>query len=53
LLQNPAKAKAMGEAGQKRLETVFRMNNFIQETTKLYEELIRSCSRLAQIRGKG
>jgi glycosyltransferase involved in cell wall biosynthesis len=53
LLQNPTKAKAMGEAGQKRLETVFRMDNFIQETTKLYEELIQSCHRLAQIHDKG
>jgi glycosyltransferase involved in cell wall biosynthesis len=53
LLQNPAKAKSMGKAGQKRLEMAFSTNKFIKETTKIYEEFIQSYSNLSQICDKG
>jgi len=48
LLQNPAKTKAMGEAGQKRVRTVFLKDKFLRETAELYDELIQSYPSLTE-----
>jgi len=40
LLENPAKAKAMGEAGRKRVEDVFSWTSIAEQTIKLYESLL-------------
>ena len=40
LLQNPAKAKAMGEAGRKRVEDVFSWTSIAEQTIHLYESLL-------------
>jgi starch synthase len=44
LLQDPAKAKAMGEAGRKRVEDHFSWTSIAAQTIKLYESLINDCN---------
>ena len=41
LLQDPARAKAMGEAGRKRVEAHFAWEAIAAQTVKLYETLLR------------
>src|SRR3984957_6060279 len=45
LLQNPALAKAMGEAGRKRVEDHFSWTAIAAQTIKMYEELIAAKGR--------
>jgi starch synthase len=40
LLEDPARAKAMGEAGRKRVEDHFSWTSIAAQTIKMYEELI-------------
>jgi starch synthase len=44
LLADPAKAKAMGEAGRKRVEAMFSWTAIAKQTIELYESLIASRS---------
>lgn len=41
LLDHPTKAKAMGEAGRNRLETVFDPQHMIDQTAAIYQDLIK------------
>jgi len=45
LLEDPARAKAMGEAGRKRVEDHFSWTAIAAQTIKMYEELIASKKR--------
>ncbi|MGA7105919.1 MAG: glycosyltransferase [Candidatus Deferrimicrobiaceae bacterium] len=40
LLENPARARAMGEAGRKRVRDLFPIRKMVHEIEKLYEELL-------------
>jgi glycosyltransferase involved in cell wall biosynthesis len=40
LLENPARARAMGEAGQKRVRDLFPLRKMVHEIETLYEELL-------------
>jgi glycosyltransferase involved in cell wall biosynthesis len=41
LLRNPERAKAMGEAGRRRVEKFYDRNQSVRQLESLYEELLR------------
>lgn len=53
LLQNGERAKAMGRAGQERVEKHFSAERMVQQTEALYEELVREKMGLEWVEGEG
>ena len=52
LLQDPDQARAMGQAGRRRIEEHFPVERMVAETEQLYEELIRDKLSLRFLEGK-